>query len=216
MTPSSKIAILRDDPDYDPEAGTVEFRLTYEGDLRPTSQGHTRAKHKHEIRKAFHPQLRRLWEAHPLLCNRNMDGPGVKPEPRVDVLAARYPLGPYNFVPLVTPDLNLSCGVDVLLLRPAPPGKLLGGGDLDNRLKTLFDALRRPTNTQELGSYDQPDDSEMPFFCLLEDDSLITRVSVESDVLLEPVNGEYDTNSTRLVITVTLRPYIATWLNSGF
>ena len=216
MTLSSNITILRDNPDYDPEAGTMEFRLTYEGDLRPTSQGNTRAKHKHEIRKAFHPQLRRLWEEHPLLCNMKMDGPGVKPDPRVDVLAARYPIGSYNFIPLVTSDLHLSCGIDVLLLRPSPPGKLLGAGDLDNRLKTLFDALSRPTSTQEFGGYDQPDESERPFYCLLEDDALVTRVSVESDVLLEAVNGEYDSKSTRLVITVTVRPFIATWDNIGF
>jgi len=93
---------------------------------------------------------------------------------------------------------------------------LIGKGDLDNRLKTLFDALRRPTNTKEFGGYDRPDESENPFFCLLEDDALVTKVSVESDVLLEAVKSGYNTHSTRLVMTVTLRPYITTWDNIGF
>lgn len=194
----------------------MEFRLTYEGELLPTSQRHTRGTHKHEIRKAFHPQLKRLWETHPVLRNKKMDGPGVEPELRIDMLAARYPLGEYKFIPLVTDELRLTCGIDVLLLRPSPPGKLLGAGDLDNRLKTLFDALRRPTNTQEVGDYDRPDESEKPFFCLLEDDALVTKVSVESDMLLEKVNGGYDAQSTRLIITVTLRPYITTYDNISF
>lgn len=52
-------------------------------------------------------------------------------------------------------------------------------GDIDNRLKTLFDALRLPNQTNELVGYDNPAPDENPFFCLLEDDSLITHVSVE-------------------------------------
>jgi hypothetical protein len=59
-------------------------------------------------------------------------------------------------------------------------------GDLDNRLKILFDALRMPKpNSKELPPNAVPDDTEHPFFCLLEDDALITRVSIESDRLLD-------------------------------
>ena len=217
MTLSPKRVILRDDPDYDPEAGFVEFRLTYEGDLWSTSQGNPRAKHKHELRKAFHPQLKRLWQVHPVLHDKRMDGPGEEPGLRAEVMARRYWIGPYNFVPLVTEDLHLHCGIDILLLRPSPPGKLLGtGGDLDNRLKTLFDALRRPTNTQEFGGYDEPEEDEKPFFCLLEDDALVTKVSVESDVLLDAVDGGFDDNAVRLIISVYLRPFMARWDNLDF
>jgi len=82
----------------------------------------------------------------------------------------------------------------------------LRSGDIDNRLKTLFDALRIPEagenyhlNTKEAG--------ETPFFCLLEDDKLITKVSVETDQLLQFVTPDRSVNEVRLVITVTLRPY---------
>jgi 1,2-phenylacetyl-CoA epoxidase catalytic subunit len=39
------------------------FRLTYEGILLGASRQDTRARHKHEIRRKFHPQLRQLWQA---------------------------------------------------------------------------------------------------------------------------------------------------------
>ena len=73
-------------------------------------------------------------------------------------------------------------------------------------MKTLFDALRLPTNTSETGGYG-PEEGEDPFFCLLEDDKLITHASIETDMLLEPINGSFDVNSTRIVITVKIRPY---------
>ena len=50
--------VLLDDPYNDPDEGErLEFRLTYEGLLLGASRTDTRAQHKHEIRKAFHPQL---------------------------------------------------------------------------------------------------------------------------------------------------------------
>ena len=47
----------------------------------------------------------------------------------------------------------------------------------------------------------------MLFFCLLEEDKLITKLSVETDQLLEPISGNYDPARVRLVITVRLRPW---------
>lgn len=55
------------------------------------------------------------------------------------------------------------------------------GGDLDNQLKTLLDALRQPHATRELPTPDEtPDEGEDPFFCLLEDDQLVTRVDLSA------------------------------------
>jgi hypothetical protein len=84
---------------------------------------------------------------------------------------------------LVIEELSLSCRLDILFLRSDRAGSLIKSGDIDNRLKTLFDALRMPESKAELGGYEKPIDDEDPFFVLLQDDKLITHISVETDVL---------------------------------
>jgi hypothetical protein len=69
-----------------------------------------------------------------------------------------------------------------VILKPERPGSVLRqGGDLDNQLKTLFDALRAPHSIAELPTGAAPDKLEDPlFFCLLEDDQLITRIDLSA------------------------------------
>lgn len=63
---------------------------------------------------------------------------------------------------------------------------------------------------------DSPTDGENPFFVLTEDDQLITHISVETDVLLEPiVKDRPDVNDARLVITVKTRPFHHNRANDG-
>jgi hypothetical protein len=209
--------VLCDDPDHNPMEGNVEFHLTYEGRLLGASE----AKHKHAIRKVFHRQVRRLWDTHPYLITAKFgkwDGAEHVPADTLmrDGLAMLYPMGNYHFVPLVTQRLFLTCSLDILFLRSDPPGSVLQSGDIDNRLKTLFDALRKPTNTAELGGHLVPEECENPFFCLLEDDKLISHVSVVTDQLFEPTGSTFDTNDARLVIKVGIRPYYLMWGNVGF
>ena len=205
----------------------MRFRLTYEGELLSSSTKTPRAKHKHEIRKAFHPQLKRLWEIEPNLRaiktydrslptieeqNRNTQPGWVR-------LANLYSRNGYRFVPLATKEDSLIAGVEILFLRPDTPGGVLKSGDIDARLKTLFDALKMPSNADELGGYDVPADGEDPFFVLLEDDGLLSHVSIETDTLLEPTppaKGQFLVNDARLVITVHLRPYFVKIDNTHF
>ena len=198
----------------------MEFRLTYAGPLYATQrepaplQADNRAGHKHEIRKIFHPQLKRLWEITPFLKSGHRSGTsamllqGQEEDPVYDIptLAARHSRYGFNFVPLVTSNLNLICGLDILFLRPDRPGGLIWAGDIDNRLKTLFDLLRIP-EANERYSDRTPGPDEKPFFCLLEDDKLITKISVETDQLLQFVTPTEEMSEVRLVITVRLRPY---------
>jgi hypothetical protein len=212
--------VLLDDPYNQPEEGrSMQFRLTYEGLLFATQrdpltgQQDKRGTHKHSIRQVFHDQLRHLWDIVPFLKAGGSSGPGIvtygglQPLPRdIASLSARHSLYGWNFVPLVTQDLSLLCGLDILFLRPDRPGTVLRSGDIDNRLKTLFDALRIPEAGENYSQNIRSDD-EKPFFCLLEDDKLITKVSVETDQLLQFVTPRKDLNEVRLVVTVTLRPY---------
>jgi hypothetical protein len=100
----------------------------------------------------------------------------------------KFPLGRYTFIPLVTRLHGLVCEIDITFLRREEPGAIVNeGGDIDNRLKTLFDALRIPYNAAEMGRSTDPGDT-VNVFCLLEDDLLITRLSVRTGRLLGPLD----------------------------
>ena len=163
----------------------MEFRLIYEGPLH--GQG-AKSLHKWEIRRALHPQLRRLWQEHPLsdAAETLLAHPAVPA--KVSVIVEK---GGLLFAPLVTQRLNLYAELSVLLFRQQPRGTLItDGGDIDNRLKTLLDGLRIPRGSME-GRTEIPEEPDpKPFFCLLEDDSLITKVSVESEQLLRPAKPD--------------------------
>ncbi len=60
--------------------------------------------------------------------------------------------------------------------------KIRREGDIDNRLKTLLDSFTMPDQNQTPDG--SPDTGETPFFCLLEDDKLITGLAVKTDRLL--------------------------------
>jgi hypothetical protein len=78
------------------------------------------------------------------------------------------------------------------------------GGDLDGRLKTVFDALRLPDNKAETNDA-TPTADEDPFFCLLQDDKLISEVSVTTDELLVlPNERQVKPNDAFLVIRVQI------------
>ena len=244
--------VLKSDP-YEPDWDVMNFRLTYDGPLMATQrdpvsgQKDARAPHKHDIRRKLHPQLKQLWATHKFLREQRLHPGPRKPDaesrsisdnsywgdeddvvlavPMVDVIASRYEMFGYKFVPLVREDLSLSCSIDLLFLRRDQPGAVITSGDIDNRLKTLFDALRLPKCSNELVSknpsdelvFQKPSDDENPFFCLLEDDSLITKISVETDFLLDaPQPDPQDIHRVKLVVGVTIRPYIVTNFNMNF
>jgi hypothetical protein len=198
--------------------GDMKFRLTYEGRLN--SGASATAKHKHEIRRIFHPQLRALWNTHPFF---KTDEAWVYNPPRTKVqhTSRKSQLGElfsrcgYKFVPIASNDLLVHCSLDILFLRPDPPGQLLKSGDIDNRVKTLLDALKMPRSEQDLGGYLTPQADEDPFFVLLEDDGMVTRLAVETDTLLQPTSDKAGQQDARLVISATLTPYQAIWGNAG-
>jgi hypothetical protein len=223
--------LLRNDPHVDWEGDTVEFRLTYRGILlaeteRSGAVRRARADHKHQIRKDFHKQLKKWWAVSPYLSGpasttspfpRGRIFGRPSPQHTIEGLSKRFERIGYNFVPLVTRDLEVFCSVEILFLRSGETGWVLTReGDLDNRLKTFFDALSMPRERPQLGQFTEPASDEKPFFCLLEDDSVLTRAAVESDVLLEPVSNPPDPNDSHIVITVRIRPYRVSAENVGF
>ena len=138
--------------------------------------------------------------------------------PLVEAVAAKYHEFGYRFVPLVQERFSLLCSLDILFLRRDIPGSVISAGDIDNRIKTVIDALRRPRNQEDLVDDDvNPDPDEDPFFCLLEDDKQVSHFAVETDTLLDPpTDDDADYRKAKLVITVELRPYYVTMLNLSF
>ena len=212
------------DPDFETGEASMEFRLTYEGQLF-ASANKSRPAHVHCIRQQFHRQLKCFWELHRGLAVWPTQNPppsfgghplpeGFRWKTKRDELAYKFSRNGYRFVPLVTEDLFLSCGLEILFLRQ--DGPILQTGDIDGRLKTLFDALTMPRHAEQLKGNEVPIDGEDPFFCLLEDDSLVSSVSVETDVLLQPTGAVADQHDSRLVVTVRIKPNVVTMGNLHF
>lgn len=90
--------------------------------------------------------------------------------------------------------------LDITILRPEEPGSIVTfGGDIDNRLKTLLDALSIPKPDQ-IPQGDAQGNDEDPLHCLLEDDNLITGLNVSVDRLL----GESDPSNVLVLILVDI------------
>jgi hypothetical protein len=165
---------------------------------------------QHRIRKVLHPQLRELWRADRYLRKYYLESE-VEGRRRSDVLAGNYARCGYRFLPLVGSAAgDDACALDILFLRRDQPGDLVKhGGDIDNRMKVLLDALRLPIECDELCG-DKPTADEDPFFCLLTDDMLITELRIVTDRLLTPVLPGEHLNNVYLVIHVKSISYKAT------
>ena len=196
----------QDWPDESAGGDLLRFRLLYDGPL----PSNARVQAKHAIRREFHRQLRELWNRNELLSGwlrYQWIGPKAEENPNktyAQVLAENYALGEFKFLPLVTKEHGLACAINILMLRRDPPsGPVDNRGDIDNRLKTLFDALQRPIeNNQIRGCH--PNESETPFFCLLENDRLITEICVATDRLLIPLKPQENISDVRLVLDVKI------------
>jgi hypothetical protein len=180
----------------------MRFTLYYRGDLK-SNRG---AADKHVLRRHFHGQLAELWNHHPLSDNREELLKG-------ESLSIAVPVGQFQFAPLVSSRIFMTAALEVTMLRPGPPGSVVAhGGDIDNRLKTLLDALKVPSEPNALPAEAIPSEDESPFFTLFEDDQLITALSVHTDRLLDPNAGQ---SEVVLLLRVTTRVSRALWGNIG-
>jgi len=120
----------------------------------------------------------------------------------------------FKFACLVSERHETFAELDILFLRPEPAGQIIksGGGDIDNRLKTLFDGLRCPVLENELAKRDSPQSHETPFHCLLSDDALITKITVATDQLLNANSRD----EVVLIIHVRIKSRETTWDSMGF
>ena len=183
----------------------MEFTLHYRGELK-ANRG---PKDKHALRRHFHAQLGILWQQVPLKERGDLLGRDAND---VGSSIVRSVNG-FSFAPLVCEKLHLIAELNITMLRPEPPGSIITqAGDIDNRLKTLFDALKIPKEPTALPADAVPEEGETPFFCLLEDDNLITKVAVSTDRLLY---GDVRPSEVELLVHVTTKAISAVWANAG-
>jgi hypothetical protein len=213
----------------------MKFTLTYEGSL-PSSGSRPKNQAKSNIRSHFHSQLVELWKSHPALLavedNRHFPKTGgamlaqvhhLYPGPiqvmpwtsggRKEILDLCEPIDKHGawFRPLVRESYALHCGLKILFLRREPPGKVYQGGDVDGRIKTLLDALTMPQHAEQVL---EKNDKSAPTYCLLEDDSMVSSLQVESERLLS--NSDQSVDYVRLVIEIDVRVRQARIYNQPF
>ncbi len=207
----------------------MKFTLVYDDDL-PASGNSSKAAYSAIIRNKLHIQLADLWNRDTILKTlahtaRTIPNPGsgyfVGREPiwspsklsdwnepippllqgQVDFCASIPVQNIGSFIPLVRNSLYLACDLDILFLRHDDDLRILQkGGDLDNRIKTLFDGLKMPKHAEEQGGIDLTAD---PMYVLLQDDALIHSFSVRTGKLLgHSIERE---KLVRLTIDVTIK-----------
>jgi hypothetical protein len=116
------------------------------------------------------------------------------------------------FQPLVRNTFALHCGLKIGFLRQEAPGTVYQEGDIDGRIKTLLDALTMPQHAEQV--LEKIGNHEYPIRCLLEDDSLVSGLEVESERLLTGQN--YPLDYVRLTIEVDVRVRQAMIYNQSF
>lgn len=193
----------------------MKFTLTFDGELAASGD----KRDKWEIRRHFHPQLEELWRIHPSLqwlknqrfvpktggywnVERHHSAPHLLSHPKgADDIDLLEPVKVRNrtFLPLVRERLALICGLKIIFLRKEEPGRIYQGGDLDNRIKTLCDALATPNSDQIIDDTLQTD----PIYCLLEDDGLIASLDIETHRLLSKPTAS--SHEVHLLIEVDVR-----------
>jgi hypothetical protein len=198
----------------------MEFTLRYSG----TVPHHAKAE-AHKIRRVLHGQLADYWSRD--LRLKDVDATKIKPfvksarfrfDVRQQEHGQRVGSKPHDwhgyhevrgirFVPLVTRWRYLRCEIAMRIWRyegDLHTGGLLDHqGDLDGKLKALIDALRMPHEDRELPA-DVTHDGNV-FFCVLEDDRLVTKIGIETRNILGPRPAKAD--QTKVDVDIELRIY---------
>ena len=141
--------------------------LSFRGSLPAVISEDKRKVEKQAIRRVLHAQLSHVPKKPYNLLFKDCD------------LYRVHEVGGFDFHPLICKHSfypRRGCELEIEILSNDPFGAIYSNGDLDNRLKTLFDALCLP-NKHQLPP-DQPKDGEDPFWVLLSDDRLITDLHI--------------------------------------
>lgn len=214
----SRVRVYVADPDFKAGDCSLKFTLTYEGELRTGnsrgSDGRTPADRKQALREHFHQQLHRLWKVDSFLSNWQKIGDCSHQKMESFLESSSPSISGISFIPLVSRSSCVDCWVDFRILRPGHD--MVNAPDIDNQVKVMFDGLKMPRTKDEMGRDHSA--SPSPLYVLLEDDSLVSKLTSTQDELLQPILGKQDVakNDVRVLIDVHIRPQIPTAENVIF
>lgn len=191
----------------------MKFPLSYEGPL--PSSGNPRNKSKPpklaeiwRIRNDLHLQIRSLFDSHAAFRGGYGHSNALIQAINIPVMVDGH-----EFYPLARAAFKLKCELKIDMHVNHPIASIVTNvGDLDNRLKTLFDALRAPNSAQEIKGHMPSIDS---YCCLLENDILISSLQIEMfRNTAAPPGASLD--HVRLNILVRLEPTAFDYVNEPF
>lgn len=182
----------------------MEFCLHYFGPLKSNAG----PIEKHQIRCQLHHQLKSICSSYPFLSSFEPDFNETRKQTEKPLFKE---IDEKKYWFLICECLSTSVDLNLTLLVPHQTHAIVSGGDVDNRIKTLFDGLRIPQIENEIPNNDSFDYSE-GMFCLLEDDKLINNIQIQMFQDHAPI----DDKSCRVLIKVNTRINGAKWGNLNF
>lgn len=199
--------------DYFGPFDSMRFPLTYEGPLPSTGNPRRngmlpKLDQIWSIRNAISPQVHSQMKTHPAF-----QGDTGSSRALINAISQPIKVEGHEFYALARAAFKVKCELEIEMHVNHPIATIVtNGGDLDNRLKTLFDALRVPHGSQEFRGHAPNLD---PYCCLLEDDVLVSALRVETfrNPAAPPTAG---LDYVRLNIKVRIDPMAWDYVNEPF
>ena len=171
----------------------MRFSLKYEGELKSSNSSKTHVVDKNRLRWHFSGQLQQLFARGNFSKFPKVEGvvAGADTGGRIVFSWDVHSFNGIEFVAVLDRSFQVACSLKIQMDRPERPGSLFqrngeNTGDLDNRVKTLFDSLRMPHNENEV-TRDSKNPSRNFCMCLFEDDSMVTELGILTRPSLEDI-----------------------------
>ncbi|MDR1691560.1 MAG: hypothetical protein LBR35_01850 [Rickettsiales bacterium] len=178
----------------------MRFKLIYKGQVKINPK--KRTQHINKIRMVISEQLKNLYEIDPYSDLKKLM---TKTPGKPSIIRT---VGGVDFISLISPEMNFLAEINMQLL--VPELTTTPRADIDNRMKTLLDALRRPQDSHEVA---QGVDKTQPVYTLLDDDKYVSELTINTSHLLDQSGDE---DEVLVIISVGLRATKATQQNFNF
>jgi hypothetical protein len=200
----------------------VELMLTYHGPLPACQNEEKHSDQKQRIRIVFSQQLQKKFEQLPTLIHwsktiwrANDAWPEIRPHEKHVYPFREVDICGFKGVAIVNAYNGLACHLDIEILRREVPGGVLSeGGDVDNRLKPLLDALALPAKTNQVPGNMWGKGERL--YCLLEDDALVSRLLIDIQRWDEDASDPSTADWVQLRVKARIFPFEIRAYHTGF